>query len=106
MRPSRGAGAQAGRVIVGSIPNRRNDIFIISSGKEAKRSVEFRHSRPNASTNIRNENVLMGKECLNTGSPGPLLPTLLCVGYVMKLKKHFFLATHYIASEAGTTIAV
>ena len=37
------------------------------SGKEAKRSVEFRHSRPKASTIIRNENVLMGKECLNTG---------------------------------------
>ena len=55
----------------------------VSSGVEAKRSAEFRYSTRNASR-------IDGKwrtECLNTRFP---LPTLLCVGYSVKLIYLFY----------------
>ena len=84
---SRGAGAKACHTL------KRNRVwvrfrfvimkyFIFSfprSGNKAKHGVEFRHLTPNFATKIRqkvrNGNVLMKTECLNTGSQGsPRLP--------------------------------
>ena len=95
LEASRGAGAQmvpVNRLVVGSILTRGDEIFIyiyifISSlwcrGESAALSSATQHAMP---PEIGGK---WGTECLNTKFP---LPTLLCAGYSVKLKKKYCLS--------------
>ena len=90
LEASRGAGAQSvsvNRLVVGVIPTRGDDIYIYiyififslwCRGESAALSSATQHTMP---PEIGGK---WGTECLNTKFP---LPTLLCAGYRMKLKK-------------------
>ena len=90
------------RQVVGSISTQRDEIFVyiyfpISSlwcrGESAALSFATQHEMPSENGGK------WGTECLNTRFP---LPTLLCTGYSVKLKKKYILSFKSLKNN-GTT---